>query len=472
MYKSFNKLGSIEIEGNSLKYRIATQEIKTERPDEVQKEIKRILHSIENQNIFLLPFDIQTINRYMVMFYDLSSYRGFDYLRELTLKEKLPYFLSLIQIAKAEQKSINVLWDLMNFVVDRHDKTIKVMLFETEHLKVYEKKDSFKMVVDFMIWSMTTLNKIIALPKRNDFIDPSEENITFVETIFRLDNLDDLYMYIESLLIELETKEKEEEVQQSERKKLFKKGKGISLAKTKKKTPKKKPVRHYNHQQPKKKKQDKNTKMMKMGTIFVGVSMLIYFLLPVILPPGKEEVEKKPVVTEEQLKNTGDYFKDSKKYNDQLVTAYRKAYNSQYSDAFKILANVPKKELSSSDVSMIITVYNEANKLNKLLDEVPSLAPNVVSYLLADENSDQTEKLTEINNAMEVKNPYIEFEVFYSEGKYKEMLALKNKLEMNGRREQQIIDAYLALGKIADARAFANDSGDPNLIKQVDSYKN
>ena len=68
---------------------------------------------------------------------------------------------------------------------------------------------------------MTILSKILGLPKRNDFIDPSEENISFVETIFRLDNLDDLAMYIETLMIDLASQE--DEVEEVEKKGFFKK---------------------------------------------------------------------------------------------------------------------------------------------------------------------------------------------------------------------------------------------------------
>ncbi|MED3677097.1 MULTISPECIES: hypothetical protein [Bacillus] len=469
MHKSFNKLGSIEIEGNSFKYRIATQEINTENPDDIEKDIKRKIQSIENAEIFLLPYDIKTVNRYMVLYYDLTNYSGFDYLRELTLKEKLPYFLSLIQIAKTGQKSIKILWNKTNFVVDRYEQAVKVLLFETDYLRVYEDYDCFKMVVDFMVYSMTTLNKVIGLPKRNDFIDPSDENLEFVEKIFRLDNLDDILMYIETLMIDLEEKEIEEE-QALKKKKLFKNS-PISLNKAPEKKRKLDGTRNYNQSSKKKKKKsdDKNKKMMKIGILFFVASMLIYLLLPVLIPKKSDE-PKQTVVSEKELKNTDSYFKDTGKYNDKLVSAYRKAYNSQYSDAYELLAKIPKDELSSTDVSMVIKVYDQANKISQLLDEVPSLASNIVSYLLTEDQSDQTEKLADINKKMKTKNPYIEFEVSYSSGEYKKVLALKDKLEMNGRREQQVIDAYLALGKIADARKFANDSGDPDLIKQVDSY--
>ncbi|NUH84727.1 hypothetical protein HUN92_13460 [Bacillus firmus] len=462
MYKAFNKLGSIEIEGNQLKYRIATQEINIDDPQEVEKDIKRTLQVIENQDTFLLPYDIQTVNRYMVLYYDLAHYNGLEYLRELPLKEKLPYLLSLVEIAKSERKGIHVLWDRMNFVVDKYEKTIKVLLFETDHLKVYEKENNFKSVVDIMTYSMTILSKILGLPKRNDFIDPSEENIRFVETIFRLDNLDDLAMYIETLMIDLESQE--DEVEEVEKKGFFKKD-----SKPKKK---KTPVKKVRQQQPKKKKkaEDKNSKMMKLGSGFFVVTMLIYFLLPVILPAGDQAKEtEQNIVDVEDLKVDSEAFEGSEKYNNNLVSVYRKAYNSDYKDAYEILAKIPKKELSSADVPLMIKVYNETSHLGLLMDEMPMLATDVITFLLTNEKMDT---LPDIAKTMKTKNPYIEFEVAYMTEDFKTMLTYLDKIEINGRKEQQVIDAYLALGELDNAREFANKVGNPDLIKQVETFKN
>ena len=73
---------------------------------------------------------------------------------------------------------------------------------------------------------------------------------------------------------------------------------------------------------------------------------------------------------------------------------------------------------------------------------------------------------------MKTKNPYIEFEVAYMTEDFKTMLTYLDKIEINGRKEQQVIDAYLALGELDNAREFANKVGNPDLIKQVETFKN
>ncbi|MEK5105015.1 hypothetical protein MKX83_24040 [Cytobacillus sp. FSL M8-0252] len=465
MYKSFNKLGSIEIEGNQLKYRIATQEINVEDPKEIEKDIKRNLVKLdEEKDNYLLPFDIQTINRYMVLYYDLSHTYSLEYLREISLKEKLPYFLSLVEIAKSERKNIYVLWDRMNFVLDKYEKKAKVILFETDHLKIYERENNLKSVVDIMTYAMTTLNKVLGLPKRNDFIDTSPDNINFIETIFRLDNLDDLSMYIETLMIDLE--EKENEIEEVPQKSFLK---NTRLPKRKKENEKK--PKYKKTEQKKRKPVDKNNKMMKLGVGFFAFTMLVYLLLPVLLPSsdGSKGEKEQEIISVEDLDTGKDVFASSEKYNNNLVSAYRKAYNSDYKDAYKLLSNIPKKELSNSDIPLLIKVYNESGKLGSLLDEMPILAGNVITFLLT---NDKLESLPEIASTMETKNPYIEFEVSYMMEEYETMLSYMDKIDINGRKEQQIIDAYLALGEKEEARKFANNVGNPDLIKQVEQYNN
>lgn len=461
MYKAFNKIGNIEVEGNSLKYRIATQDINIEDEKEIEKDIKRTLQALENQDVFLLPFDIQTVNRYMVLYYDLSHYSGIEYLREIPLHQKLNYFISLIQIAKAEREGIRVLWDKMNFVIDKYEEKVKVLLFETEHLKIYEEYNSLKSVVDIMTSSMTTLTKVFGLPKRNDFIDPSSENIQFVETIFRLDNLDDLQMYIETLMIDIESQENL--IKESEKKKR------IFSLEGKPKTKKAKPKYSGNKNVTKSKVSKNSTKTKWLVGGVIGI-VLVSWLLPIIFPPGGNTSEAiQEDIPIDVINEKDSSFKGSQKHNNELVIAYQKAYNSEYEDAYKILASIPKKELSSLDAPMLIKVYDKANKLGSLLDEMPVLANDVITYLLTIE---QIDRLPEIAGSMQTNNPYIQFEVAYLVKDYERMLSFINNIEINGRKEQQIFGAYLELGKLDEARDFANSVGNPDLIKQLESYKN
>lgn len=471
MRRAFNKYGSIEIESSTLKYRISIQELGVDDPIEIEKDIKRKLQTVTNENDFLLPFDIQVINRYMVLYYELSHFASLDFLREVKLHQKIPYLLSLISLAKEEEKGLKISWDRANFVCDKYENSVKAILFETDSLKVYESPtDLLQTVKNLIISTLTTLTVVINTPKRHDFIDASEENIQFVENVLRIETLDDLYMYLETLSLDIEQaismSDTDEKPKEKSRPTLFK-GKEKEVKKPKLKTSKKSSKKKTSNSSSKKKPQDKNAKMMKFGFIFVGAALLLYMISPLIVPTPKEK--DKEAVVEVAIENEDGYFKGSKQLNNELVEAYRKAYNSDYEEALKLLSKINKKELNSKDVPLLIQVYDETGKLNVLLDEVPSLGNDVVTFLLTNNKLDS---LPDIASKMETKNPYIEFENAHYKQDFEYMLSFIDKIEINGRKESQIIDAYLNLEKVNEARKFAEKVGNPDLIKRVEEFRN
>lgn len=463
MRRAFNKLGSIEIDASTLKYRISVQDLGLEDPLELEKEVKRKLLTVEDENNFLVPFSIEVMNRYMIMYYNLTHFKALDYLRELELEEKIPYFLSLINIAKEQEKGLNISWDRANFVCDKYDEKVKVFLFETESITIYDSPvDLLKTVNDLICSTMTSLSSFITLPKRQDFIDPSEENILFIENIYRMNNLDDLYMYLETLSLDLEhddssTIDREEKVEKKQ----------VSLFQTFDKKvaskPKKKNVSKPRNGTKKKNKDDKN---MKLGFIFVGAALVLY-LLNGLIGPSPEAKEEKEIVKIESS-NESSFFKGTAKDSINLVEAYRKAYNSDYEESYLSLSKIEKADLDLKDVPLLIEVYDQTDNLSLLLDDVPSLANSVVTYLLT---RNKLDKLTAIASQMNTKNPYIEFEKAHYNQEHEYMLSLINDIEINGRKESQIMDAYLDLQLIDEARKFAEKVGNPDLIKRVEETR-
>jgi len=75
--------------------------------------------------------------------------------------------------------------------------------------------------------------------------------------------------------------------------------------------------------------------------------------------------------------------------------------------------------------------------------------------------------VADLTSGMQTVNPYIEFEKAVAKNEYEKVLALKPEVEMNARREQQILTAYLGLGKTQEAMDFANQTKNPDLIKQA-----
>ena len=463
MQRGFNKFGSIDIEGTELRYRIATEDIGTEDALELEKDIKRKLQHIEHEDRFVLPFAIQTINRYMVMYYKLEHYSDFNSLRELPLEDKISYYLSLVELGKIHEKGLHISWDRMNFVVDQYDKTIKALLFATDHLKIYETpEDITKTVKDFIITSMTILNNVISLPKRNDFIFTDDANIQFVEKLYRLESLDDIAMFLETVSLDIESKDSIEEVKTT-------KSKG-SINKSPKSKPKK--MVKQKLQRPMSNGKKKKKSYMKMYIVLGSVAALLLLLGPLLAPPteGTEvtKVKGDSTVVVVNAKDVETIFKGSTEFENELVEAYRKAYNSDYTEAFNLLTNIPKESLDDKDVPLLMEVYYQTGNLHVLLDEVPALSNDLITYLFT---RDKLEELPAIAEKMTAKNPYIEFEKAHLTEEYDYMLTLVDSIEINGRKEQQIIDAYLALDQVDEAHKFAEKVGNPDLIKRVEQFR-
>lgn len=463
MHRAFNKYGNIEIEGSEMKYRIESKDVSTDDALELEKDIKRKLQMIENQDRFLLPYDIQSLNRYMVLYYNLANYQSLNDLKELTLENQLSYFISLVELGKTHEKGLIISWDPLNFVVDRFDKSIKALLFETDNLKVYDTpEDIAKTIKDIIITSMTTLKKVVSLPKRNDFIYTDDANIQFVEKLYQMNSLDDLSMYLEMVMLDIESRNaSEEELELSETKSKNK----LSIRKSvkpKQKKPKQAPKRNIRPTGKKKK-----TNFNKLYLVLGAVAAFLLLLGPLLAPTTEQPIENVAVATETNGQTS--IFKGSKEFDNALVDAYRKAYNSEYTDAYTLLSSINKNDLNDKDIVLLMEVYYQTGNMNLLLDELPALANDVITYLFT---RDKLGELPVIAEKMVTKNAYIEFEKAHLMEEYEYMLSLVSSIQINGRKEQQIIDAYLALDQVEEAHKFAEDVGNPDLIKRVEQSKN
>ncbi|MFS0783347.1 hypothetical protein [Bacillus sp. 1P06AnD] len=485
MRKSFNRFGNIEIEGNAFKYRIPIDQVGTDNKEAIEKDIKRKLQTIDNPDDYLLPSDIQIVNRYVLLYYDLLHVEGFDQLQQMSLEEKLPYFDSLVRLAQSQENGVTISWDKYNFVLDKFEKKLKTIIFETEYFKIYEPAEPLEAVKQLIIFSLTTLKTIINKPSRTDFINPDQDNISFVENLLKIDNLDDLSIYLDSLAVDYEgniinqSEEVQEEQKQSKKNLTFKKKKDkpTKSKSAKKNTPRKSPGNKGPNSKKKKKGSMSNTKL----ALIVGAALLLV-LIKIFSGSGTDnaadKAKEKKVATVEKApelhlksdqdikKNKAEMFKSDPQYYNKLVQAYRYSYGNENVKAYQLIKNVPKLDLSASDIPLLVKVYDEANDLGNLLTEVPIIANDVIAYLLTQNRLDQ---LPDISQSMKVKNPNVEFEVGFIEKKYKYMLSYLNKVEINGRKEQQIVTAYLELGDNEQAKNFAEQVGNPDLIQQVEA---
>lgn len=469
---NINKVGNIEFENTLLKYRMPLSELTPQDTplEEIEKNLKRKLVSLENTTNFLIPSQIETINSSIIFYYQLEGYKSFEYLRQLRFRDKLKYFTSLVEIGKNE--NVKVIWNRYNFVVDELEEKLKSIIFETENMKVYEESDPLNGIKNLVLTSLTSLNILdgqVIRPQRNDFIDKDDEVIKFAEMLLKIETLDDLDDYINTKLLEIEHGiEEENESKQTKKKtgnlegfKLFSKSNKNENNKYKK----------NNSANKSKGNNKKQNKLMIFGGIF-AVLLLIFNAIISNNDPvdGEKEKQEYVDVNVNKKSNSGqenDETMTDPKYNDILLEAYRESLTNKNESAIKKLEKVGYENLSNVDKTIMLNIYTSGDKLAKVIDLDPDRAMDILNKLIAD---GKEEDIVKIQKEMKTKNPYVDFEVAYLNQDYKKVISLKDKIELNGRKEQQIVDSYIALEKYSEGKKFAVNVGNPDLINELETY--
>ncbi|WP_208742593.1 LPD25 domain-containing protein [Bacillus cereus] len=143
-----------------------------------------------------------------------------------------------------------------------------------------------------------------------------------------------------------------------------------------------------------------------------------------------------------------------------LVKGLQQASIQQYPKAIQEFEKLDYKELDKESQKAVLFSYLLSGKANKALQYEPKFAESVVSYYVAIDNLKKV-------NEIQVKNDVIDFEKAVLAKKDEEVVRLKDKVSVDGRREQSIVDAYLRLKKYEDCFTFAKAQGNKSVMKQV-----
>ncbi|MDA2638489.1 LPD25 domain-containing protein [Bacillus cereus group sp. BfR-BA-01489] len=146
--------------------------------------------------------------------------------------------------------------------------------------------------------------------------------------------------------------------------------------------------------------------------------------------------------------------------NMHLVKGLQQASIQQYPKAIQEFEQLDYKELDKESQKAVLFSYLLSGKANKALQYEPKFAESVVSYYVAIDNLKKV-------NEIQVKNDVIDFEKAVLAKKDEEVVRLKDKVSVDGRREQSIVDAYLRLKKYEDCFTFAKAQGNKSVMKQV-----
>lgn len=467
---NINKNGNIEVEHNIIRYRIPLTEFNTEDINDFEQDIKRKEHELKHNPLFLRPFQIEFINASVVYYYDVTSFKSFLSIRALDFKEKLKYFASLIEIAKTEGTVIT--WDKNNFVLDEYEETIKAIIYETDLMKIHEKTDAFEGLKELILISLTNLDSILTKPRKVNFLDQDNKIIEFAETVLlKIGDIDDLDDYIQTKLIEYDYDESidldiEEPVTTKKMTRSISKNPPIKKSKKSKKSKSKNSIP--------KSKGNRFNLTGKQIFMYGGLGILLVLgIILNMLGSGGETTKKdnnvdltiEDILEENnQLSNLNPVSVKETEYDRELLLAYRYNLLNESQKSLAILESIGYDNLTEEDQYIMLNIYETNDQYEKSIALNPARAENIVSALVS---ADDTNRIIELAENLEYSNPFIEFEYAYLQGEMEKVIQLKDKVLLNGRRERQIMDAYIRLENLDQAKEFAEKRGNPDLTKMI-----
>lgn len=143
-----------------------------------------------------------------------------------------------------------------------------------------------------------------------------------------------------------------------------------------------------------------------------------------------------------------------------VVKGLQKAAIQQYGEAAQQFDKVNYADLDKDSQKAVLFTYLLNGKANKALKYEPKFAESVVAYYIGIDNM---KKINEID----IKNDVIDFEKAALNKKYKDVIRLKAKVNMDGRREKLVAEAYVSQKKFDDCFTFAKTQGNKALMKEV-----
>lgn len=448
MYKIFNKLGNIEIKNDTLTYRIEIEHVNDDIA-EIEKSYKQKIIEAQTDAI-ISPSNIEFKNRFLLVHYNMKNYQSINQLRENSLYTNITYFNSLVYLAKLYEQGLIFSFDRLNFVVDAAEEKVKIFFVETNEIKIYEKVENIVHEVRNLITStLTTENDFKSLPKRSIFIDASDNNINFVERLFKIETLDDLEIFLDTIYLELTEQESIAAENEAAELEAQSKGKGKKKVKKKKVTKKSAPVA-YGH---KKKSVSKTDNTLKYSLIGLGVVGLLFISTLFLPDPNKTQTDLATA------------FATPSEAENQIIEAYRAVYKSEVDESYQLLKNLDADLITEEDTSMLIDVYFRSDKSVELIEKYPFIANEYITYLIS---KDLISQLGTIFENVETDNPYINFEIAYLNNELDNVLLYKDMIELNPRRHTQIVTSLVRAGENKKALEFAKETKNPDLIKMAE----
>src|SRR5690606_21454614 len=102
----------------------------------------------------------------------------------------------------------------------------------------------------------------------------------------------------------------------------------------------------------------------------------------------------------------------STEFDSQLLLAYRESLTGNKQEAIKVLEGIGYSNLPNPDKEIMLKIYEELKSYAKVISLNPNKAEKIVNIMIADNN---TNGIIELQEKLDIENPYINFEVAYLE---------------------------------------------------------
>ncbi|MFC6038945.1 hypothetical protein ACFPYN_05695 [Paenisporosarcina macmurdoensis] len=444
-----NRVGTFEIEGNTISYLQPLSTFNTQEMNQVQTWYKDKLQTLQESDLYLPAKDISFQSGQVCYTYDVTSLQSFNALKKMYLEDKLPYYLSLIQLAK--EKQVEVLWETENLVIDVEDASVKALVIEHQAFTIENEKSRINAVKELIIISLTSLQHVYGRPKRSDFFEQSEEVIQFAEMIYlRLDSLDHMASFIQSLYDESEERkqlEQEELAQRLANKKRFSIPNLIPVQFLHQKSGKRPEIRTDLSTSPTKQKpiSQKESKMrFLIGTAIILVGAL---LLSILLTSANKNAES----SERQSASQQETKDIEQVYVDGLL--------GDTESVMKALESREYESLNKDEKELLHQLWMKHGAYEKYLAKDEDAVSQLTEHMTKQNQSDELDRLQEM---LKVSNPHIEFAKGVLAKEWEQVLANQDLVELTDERKTHIVTAYLQTGDIAGAKSFVVEKAPEN----------
>jgi hypothetical protein len=444
-----NRVGTFEIEGNKISYLQPLSTFNTQEMNQVQKWYKDKLQMLQESDLYLPAEDISFQSGQVCYTYDVTGLQSFNALKKMYLEDKLPYYLSLIQLAK--EKQVEVLWETENLVIDVEDASVRALVIEHQAFVVENEKSRLNAVKELIIISLTSLQHVYGRPKRSDFFEQSEEVIQFAEMIYlQLDSLDHMASFIQSLYDESEERkqlEQEEIAQRIANKKRFSIPNLIQVQFLQQKSGKRPEIRTDLSTSPTKQRpisQKENKMRFLIGTAIILVGALLLNVLLTSANKNAESYERQSASQQEE--------KDVEK-------VYLNGLLGDTEGVIKVLEAQDYESLNKDETELLHQLWIKHGSYEKYLAKDELAVSRLTEYMTDKNLPKELDRLQEI---LKVSNPHIDFAKGVFAKEWDVVLANRDVVELTEERQTYIVTAFLNEKDIEGAKAFVSENAPKN----------